>query len=52
VRRNIVKYKDFYVKGYTCRLELEGPRELLQLALDAGIGSKNSQGFGCVELVE
>lgn len=51
VRRSIVKYKEFYVKGYTCRLEMEGPRELLQLALDAGVGSKNSQGFGCVELV-
>jgi len=46
----IVKYKDFIIKGYTGKLKLEGPRELLQMAVDGSLGSKNSQGFGCVEL--
>jgi len=32
-------------------LQLQGPQALLQLALDAGLGSKNSMGFGCVEPV-
>ncbi|UNC93176.1 CRISPR-associated endoribonuclease Cas6 [Candidatus Contubernalis alkaliaceticus] len=49
-RQNIVKYKDFTVKGYTCYLSMSGPRELLQMALDTGLGSKNCQGFGCVSL--
>lgn len=49
-RQNIVKYKGFIVKGYTCYLNMSGPRELLQLALDTGLGSKNCQGFGCVVL--
>jgi len=48
----LVKYKDIVIKGYSGRLVLTGPRELLQMAVDAGIGSKNSQGFGCVEMEE
>ena len=51
-RLHIVKYKGFIVKGYTGMLCLEGPRSLLQMAVDAGLGSKNSQGFGCVEIVK
>lgn len=48
-RLHITKYKGIIIKGYTCRLKLEGPRDLLQLGVDAGLGSKGSQGFGCVE---
>ncbi|MGI6553151.1 MAG: CRISPR-associated endoribonuclease Cas6 [Bacillota bacterium] len=48
----LVKYKDTVIKGYSGKLALKGPRELLQMAVDAGIGSKNSQGFGCVEIIK
>lgn len=48
-RLNVTNYKGIVVKGYSCRLKLSGPRKLLQMALDAGLGSKNSQGYGCVE---
>lgn len=51
-RLHITTYKGTVVKGYTCRLKLSGPRELLQMALDAGLGGKGSQGYGCVEKVE
>jgi len=51
-RMRIINYKDTVIKGYSGKLFLNGPRELLQLAIDGGIGSKNSQGFGCVEVVE
>lgn len=47
----LVKYKDTVIKGYTGKLVLTGPKELLQMAVDAGLGSKNSQGFGCVEVL-
>lgn len=47
----IVKYKGFIIKGWMGKFILKGERELLQLAYDAGIGSKNSQGFGCFEVV-
>jgi CRISPR-associated endoribonuclease Cas6 len=50
-RLHIVIYKGFVIKGYTGKLRLKGPRELLQMAVDAGLGSKNSQGFGCVKMV-
>ena len=42
----------FLIKGWEGTLLLEGPTELLQLALDAGLGAKNSSGWGCVELAE
>ncbi|HBC94869.1 MAG TPA: CRISPR-associated endoribonuclease Cas6 [Pelotomaculum sp.] len=51
-RLHVTSYKNTVVKGYTCRLKLSGPQELLQMALDAGLGGKGSQGYGCVEKVE
>lgn len=51
-RLHLVKYKDFIIKGYTCKLRIFGPKQLIQVAVDAGLGSKNSQGFGCVRLAE
>ncbi|MHB1042768.1 MAG: CRISPR-associated endoribonuclease Cas6 [Eubacteriales bacterium] len=50
-RLHVTSYKGTVVKGYTCRLKLSGPRELLQVGLDAGLGGKGSQGYGCVEKV-
>jgi len=47
---HLVIYKGFVIKGYTCKLKIKGPKELIQIAVDAGLGSKNSQGFGCVRL--
>jgi len=38
----------FPVKGWSGRFRLEGPQELLQIALDCGLGAKNSAGWGCV----
>lgn len=49
-RLAIVKYKGFVVKGYTGKFSMKGPISLLQLGIDTGLGSKNSQGFGCVRL--
>jgi len=49
-RLHLVKYKGFIIKGYTCKLQISGPKELIQVGVDAGLGSKNSQGFGCVRL--
>lgn len=50
-RLHVTSYKGIVVKGYTCLLKLSGPQELLQIALDAGLGGKGSQGYGCVEKV-
>ena len=44
----IIKYKDFIIKGYTGIFEIEGSKELMDMAFCAGLGSKNSQGFGLI----
>lgn len=48
----IIYYKNFVVKGWLGLYQLEGDPRLLQLAYSAGLGSKNSQGFGMVNVVE
>ncbi|NPV27828.1 MAG: CRISPR-associated endoribonuclease Cas6 [Firmicutes bacterium] len=50
-RMHVVNYKGTIVKGYSGKLILTGPIPLLQLAVDGGLGGKNAQGFGCVEVV-
>lgn len=48
----IITYKGFVIKGWMGRYKLTGSSELLKLAYEAGIGSKNSQGFGCFEVIQ
>ena len=38
----------FPVIGWWGKFCIEGPKELLQIALDCGIGAKNSGGWGCI----
>jgi len=46
VRQVIVNYKATVIKGWTGDFVISGHPLMLQMAYDAGIGSKNSQGFG------
>lgn len=48
-KMSIIDYKGTVIKGYSGKLHLTGPVPLLQLAVDGGLGGKNSQGFGCLE---
>ncbi len=52
--RNLVvaRYKGTVVKGWTGIYELDAPEPYFRMALDAGLGEKNSQGFGFVEVWE
>ncbi|NMB34809.1 MAG: CRISPR-associated endoribonuclease Cas6 [Firmicutes bacterium] len=43
-------YKNFVIKGWMGDYELQGDPGLLQVALNAGLGAKNSQGYGCCTL--
>ncbi|HOT03980.1 MAG TPA: CRISPR-associated endoribonuclease Cas6 [Methanolinea sp.] len=45
--QKIIKYKGGVVKGWMGEYEISGSPGLIRLAYDAGIGGKNSQGFGC-----
>ncbi|MCF6095476.1 CRISPR-associated endoribonuclease Cas6 [Thermovorax subterraneus] len=40
------------VKGYEGRFVIEGDKNLIQLAYEAGIGERNSQGFGMFRFVK
>lgn len=48
----VTRYKDTIVKGWMGDYELTGDPALLQVALDAGMGAKNSQGYGCCTVLE
>lgn len=48
---SIINYKGFIIKGYMGKFRMGGPKELLQMGVDAGIGSKNSQGLGCIRII-
>lgn len=46
----VTRYKNFVVKGWMGDYVLRGDPALLQIALNAGLGAKNSQGYGCCTL--
>lgn len=48
----IVKYKGTVIKGWTGIYELDLPEPFFNLAYDAGLGSKNSQGFGMLKVIQ
>ncbi|PJI06537.1 MULTISPECIES: CRISPR-associated endoribonuclease Cas6 [Clostridium] len=50
VRKKIDKYKNWIYEGYLSGFVIEGENDIVNLAYSTGLGSKNSQGFGCVEL--
>ena len=51
VKMNLFRYKGIIIKGYSGVLHVDGPQELLQMAVDGGLGSKNAQGMGCVKML-
>ena len=38
------------IRGFMGQLEISAPEPLMKIMYDGGIGSKNSMGFGCVEV--
>ncbi|NPA34527.1 MAG: CRISPR-associated endoribonuclease Cas6 [Chlorobi bacterium] len=49
--QKLIKYKATIIKGWMGKYKLSGSPELLKIAYYTGIGSKNSQGFGCFEII-
>jgi len=39
------------IKGYNCQFRIKAAPELLKIAFEAGIGEKNSMGFGMFEVI-
>ena len=50
-KERILKYRGTIIKGWVGRFVLNGNKKLLKLGYDCGIGAKNSQGFGMVEVI-
>jgi len=47
----ILNYKGTVIKGWLGIYILQGDKRLIKTAYDAGLGSKNPQGFGCFEII-
>jgi CRISPR-associated endoribonuclease Cas6 len=50
-KESIVLFKDTVIKAWAGRFIVKGDKRLIEIAYEAGIGSKNSAGFGMVEVV-
>ncbi|SHF05270.1 MULTISPECIES: CRISPR-associated endoribonuclease Cas6 [Caloramator] len=51
LNQSIVLYKGTVIKGWNGVFKIDASKEILEFAYGAGLGSKNSQGFGCIEEV-
>lgn len=47
-KKSLVFYKGMASEAWNGIFQLEGSEELIQMALDAGLGGRNSIGFGCI----
>ncbi|MCX7760368.1 MAG: CRISPR-associated endoribonuclease Cas6 [Hydrogenothermaceae bacterium] len=51
VRKALIKYKDFTIEAYDGEFEINTDPEIFKTVYDAGLGAKNSQGFGMIEVI-
>lgn len=51
VRRTRIRIKDTYNRAYFMEFRAKGDPELIMFAYDAGLGERNSMGFGMLETV-
>lgn len=51
VKEVVVIYKGTVIKGWMGRFSLSGSKVLVETAYEAGLGAKNSQGFGMFEVI-
>ena len=49
--KKIISYKGFSIQAWLGLYELKLPQAYFELAYDVGLGGKNAQGFGMVEVV-
>ena len=47
----ILNYKGTVIKGWMGIYSIQGAPDLIRVGYDTGLGSKNSQGFGCFEFI-
>ena len=47
----IVYFKDTFIKCFNGLFTIEADPSIMKLIYYAGIGSKNSEGFGCIKIL-
>lgn len=47
-KESVLFYKSIVIKAWNGRFHIKGSKELMDVAINCGLGSKNSQGFGCI----
>ncbi len=52
VKKEVVIYRKTVIIGWTGRFYISGSKELIKMALLAGVGARNSMGFGCLLQIE
>ena len=52
MKQRIIKYKGFIIIAWDGRFEVLGNTELIKLAFNWGLGSKNAQGFGMIKILK
>lgn len=50
LKESVILYKGTIIKGWRGEFSMKGSDELINIAYNTGLGSKNSQGFGCIEI--
>lgn len=51
IKKRLIMYKNYVIKGYSGHYLLQGDPENINFALNVGVGSKGAQGFGAIEVV-
>jgi len=51
VKKILFKYKDFPIEGYEGVFKIKTDPDMFKVIYDTGLGAKNSQGFGMIEVV-
>ena len=49
-KKTVTRYKDLYVTGYTGIMELHTSIKMAEFIYNAGLGEKNAQGFGFIQI--
>lgn len=49
--KHVTRYKGFYLSGWTGTYRISGERKYLNFLYQAGLGAKNSQGFGMFDVI-
>ena len=51
-KKTVTQYKGIWVTGYSGNYNVKGNSKSLELIYNSGLGIKNSQGFGLVNIIE